>query len=449
MREAVLLALSFTQGRQTQEVVIIGDGAYSDLADLDLQRSAIRHIRVTGGEGNVGITRLAFRKRFDAAQSYETLISVKNFSSQPRQVPLQLTLRRRLLLERQFTLAPGQEEVVVARLEGPLRGVAQAELLLDDALGLDNRAYGVLSEKTQTWILLVGDGNYFLEQLLTSLPGVHVNVAPEVSQEALPQLLEANHLLIFIGVAPPRLQRGNYLLINTVPPDERFHVQGTVREPQVLDWERQHALLEFVDLTGLRIEEALALQPRGEARSLVDAEGTSLVSVVEQPSLRIVTLGFDLMRSDLPLRVAFPVLINNLLRWINPDVSDVATGQIRAGTPYPIFFETPVARVDVQGPQGKERTYEIEGNPWVFTDANEVGVYILRYGEDKRYLAVNLLDENESDINPVDALASFEPTVEAGGALQPAGVVETPLWPYLLLGAVAVVLGEWYVWCRD
>jgi hypothetical protein len=141
-------------------------------------------------------------------------------------------------------------------------------------------------------------------------------------------------------------------------------------------------------------------------------------------------------------------LINNLLRWINPDVGDMATGQIRAGTPYPIFFETPVARVDVQGPQGKERTYEIQGNPWVFTDANEVGVYILRYGEHKRYLAVNLLDESESDITPVGALPSFEPTVEAG-ALHPDGVVETPLWPYLLLGAVAVVLGEWYVWCRD
>jgi hypothetical protein len=34
-------------------------------------------------------------------------------------------------------------------------------------------------------------------------------------------------------------------------------------------------------------------------------------------------------------------------------------------------------------------------------------------------------------------------------ALQPTGVVETPLWSYLLLGAVVIVFGEWYVWCRD
>ncbi|MDH3603892.1 MAG: BatA and WFA domain-containing protein, partial [Candidatus Tectomicrobia bacterium] len=34
MREAILLALSFTQGRKSQEVVVIGDGAYRRLDDL-------------------------------------------------------------------------------------------------------------------------------------------------------------------------------------------------------------------------------------------------------------------------------------------------------------------------------------------------------------------------------------------------------------------------------
>ena len=62
MRDAVLLALSFTQGSGTQEVVIIGDGAYGPLPDLDLQHSQIRHIQVAGGEKNIGITRMALRK---------------------------------------------------------------------------------------------------------------------------------------------------------------------------------------------------------------------------------------------------------------------------------------------------------------------------------------------------------------------------------------------------
>src|SRR5919106_1618074 len=37
MRDAILLALSFTQGSGTQEVVIVGDGAYGERLDIDMQ----------------------------------------------------------------------------------------------------------------------------------------------------------------------------------------------------------------------------------------------------------------------------------------------------------------------------------------------------------------------------------------------------------------------------
>jgi hypothetical protein len=90
----------------------------------------------------------------------------------------------------------------------------------------------------------------------------------------------------------------------------------------------------------------------------------------------------------------------------------------------------------------------VQGNPWIFSDAQQVGVYILRFGETRRYLTVSLLDEAESDIDPAGALPSLTPTAEAR-EFQAAGIVETPLWPYLLLGAVAIVFAEWYVWCRD
>ncbi len=448
MREAVLLALSFTQGRATQEVVVIGDGAYRHLADLELPRSQMRHIQVAGGDDNVGIVRLAFRKVVQTESRYEVLIAVKNFSPEPRDVPLQLTLRRRSLLERQLKLEPGEETVIVTEIAGRLRGAAHAEILVDDALALDNHAYGVIAAQTQTWVLLVGQSNFFLEQLLTSIPGVQVNVAPDVSEDVLPQLLEANHLMIFNGVQPPPLQRGRYMLINTTPRDPRLQADGVVQQPEVIDWAREHPLLQFVELADLQVEESLALRPLDGVQSLIDSDGISLMSVIDEPSLRVVTLGFDLMRSDLPLRVAFPVLINNLLRWLHPEGEGAVAGQVQAGTPYPLFFETSVAQVAVQDPQGAEQTYEVQGNPWLFPDARQVGVYIFRYGESKRYLTVNLLDTAESDIAPTKALPTFGPSGDEVSR-QAMGVVQTPLWPYLLLMAMVVGFGEWLIWCRD
>jgi Ca-activated chloride channel family protein len=448
MREAILLALSFTQGRLTQEVVVIGDGAYQHLADLELPRSQVRHIQVAGGGDNVGIIRFAFRKLIQTEPGYEVLIAVKNFSPEPRDVPLQLTLRGDRLLARQLKLEPGEEAAIVTELAGRLRGVVHAEILVDDAFALDNHAYGVMAAQTQTWVLLVGQSNFFLEQLLTSLPGVHVNVAPDVSEDTLPQLLEANHLIIFNGVQPPPLQRGRYLLIHTTPRDPRLQADGVVQQPRVIDWARQHPLLQFVELADLQIEESLVLRPLHGAQSLMDSDGGSLMSVIEEPSLRVVALGFDLMRSDLPLRVAFPVLINNLLHWLHPEGESAVAAQVQAGTPYPLFFETSVAEVAVQDPRGAERTYQVQGNPWLFPDASRVGVYIFRYGESKRYLTVNLLDAAESDIAPAKALSSFAPSGDEASR-QAAGVVQTPLWPYLLLMAMVAGFGEWLVWCRE
>ena len=205
---------------------------------------------------------------------------------------------------------PGQEEVIVVDAQrSRSKARVQADIGVEDDLPLDNRAYGVVATPAQTWILLVGESNYFLETLLTSLPGVLVNVAPQVTEETLPRLLEANQLIIFNGVQPPPLRRGNFLLLNTTPQDARCSPQGTVTRPQVLDWQRQHPLLQFVDLTDLNIEEALALQPQAGRQSLVDGTGTALLSLIDETQLRLVTLGFDLMRSDLPLRVAFPVFM--------------------------------------------------------------------------------------------------------------------------------------------
>jgi hypothetical protein len=392
---------------------------------------------------------MALRKVLDTPDAYDILIAIKNFSTQPVEVPLQVTaILRKPLLERRLQLQPGQEEVIVSTLSGPLKGIVQADIAVEDDLPLDNHAYGVIAAPTQTWVLLVGESNYFLETLLTSFPGLLVNVAPQVTEEALPRLLEANQVIIFNGVQPPPLRRGNFLLLNTTPQDPRLPSQGTVMHPQVLDWQRQHPLLQFVELTDLHVEEALVVQPQAGAKSLVDGTGTSLISVIDEPPLHLVTVAFDLMRSDLPLRVAFPVFINNLLHWLRPQQDETSAGYVQAGMHHAVFFDKPVTQATVQDPQGKQRDYSVSGNPWVFTDAQRVGVYIVRTGEAKHYLVVNLLDEAESDINPAHRLTSFMPSTSPGTPHH-AGIVETPLWLYLLLGAVAVLLGEWYLWCRD
>jgi len=109
-------------------------------------------------------------------------------------------------------------------------------------------------------------------------------------------------------------------------------------------------LLQFVELTDLHVEEAYAVQPQAGAQSLVDGTGTSLISVIDEPQLHLVTVAFDLMRSDLPLRVAFPVFMNNLLRWLRPQQDETSAGYVQAGMAHAVFFDKPVTQATVQDP---------------------------------------------------------------------------------------------------
>ena len=54
------------------------------------------------------------------------------------------------------------------------------------------------------------------------------------------------------------------------------------------------------------------------ARVLVEAQGGPLVFAGETGGRRVAVLTFDLHDSDLPLQVAFPVLMSNLLNYLAP-----------------------------------------------------------------------------------------------------------------------------------
>src|SRR3989442_6951886 len=72
------------------------------------------------------------------------------------------TVLRKPLLERRLQLQPGQEEVIVSTLTGPLKGTVQAEIGIEDDFPLDNPAYAAAPTPTQTSVLLLGETNDFL-----------------------------------------------------------------------------------------------------------------------------------------------------------------------------------------------------------------------------------------------------------------------------------------------
>src|SRR5207244_10035994 len=103
---------------------------------------------------------------------------------------------------------------------------------------------------------------------------------------------------------------------------------------------------------------------------------------------------------DVPLRVAFPLILSNGLRWLHPAGLDQASLQLTAGQPILLPVEHGVTSVSVNTPGGRTVKAQVTRGVVSFTETDEVGVYTLSTAKGETKIAVNLADADESDITP-------------------------------------------------
>jgi Ca-activated chloride channel homolog len=88
------------------------------------------------------------------------------------------------------------------------------------------------------------------------------------------------------------------------------------------------------------------------ARPLVTAAGGPLLLIGEQGGQRIALLTFDLRASDLPLQIAFPILMANITNWLSPGRAFDAPTGLQPGEPVQILPTAGTTAVLIQKPDG-------------------------------------------------------------------------------------------------
>jgi hypothetical protein len=112
-----------------------------------------------------------------------------------------------------------------------------------------------------------------------------------------------------------------------------FGVTGQVVQRPLLWGVGTHAVLAGVDLSPLRIETAVRLEPSPGDTTIIASAAGAVGVAGERGGVRHVTLGFRPDASTLPLEAAFPLLVRNSLRWLARP-SDVPR-YVVAGEPVP------------------------------------------------------------------------------------------------------------------
>ena len=202
--------------------------------------------------------------------------------------------------------------------------------------------------------------------------------------------------------------------------------------------------MRHVEFAKVAIQDAMRVRPLAAGRALVEAVGGPLLYALEEPDRKAIFIGFDLFKTDFPLRVAFPLILSNTLRWLHPAALDQSSLQLAAGQPILLPVAHGISSATVNTPSGRAVKALVTRGVVSFTDTDEVGIYTLSTARGDMKLAVNLGDGDESDITP-HALPAPPPPV---GAASPPVPIQRELWPLFVLVAVALLALEGVLYWR-
>jgi hypothetical protein len=306
----------------------------------------------------------------------------------------------------------------------PVATTYRVRLLVDDGLALDNEAYAVLSPLKTIPILLVSPATNVAKSL-EQIPNLQVErVAPT---EYTPARARGFPLVLFHLVMPDALPPTNAAFIFPPEGNGLFPLGKAAQRPQVTQWAAAHPLTSYVNFSLLTPAYAQALLPVGWCSPVVRGTVGPLVLAGEREGYRYAAVGFDLLpylgRQNLPSSI----LTLNILGWL----------AAHAGQPQDLHTGSSLNvknDAQVQFANG-ERLLPVANTALLAKQ----GIYTIKDNGQEWRLAVNLSNAEESQLGrPLRLSTLAAPTPLTG---EKAG---RPLWPWLLLAALALLMVDWW-----
>ena len=447
---ALTLAAAGAAGAENFSIVMISDGGIGQATSLPANIPQPIYVPVGESGDNVAITALAVRAL--AGQAPQLFAQVTNYGDAAVDISLVIRLDDVLRLSRSGTIPPRSQLPIpfdepVTEAFNTLSASLTFDSDVQDFLALDNRAWTVRSEVNARRIFYVSEGsNLFVEQVLRSLPGVQT-FRGNANNKQLPG--EQFDLYVFNSWLPNRLPDGDMLIINPPNSTPLFAVGRMIETASDIEIAGESPITDFVDL-----DEMSLLQFREVtadwAAPLIRADGGDILLVGEVNARQIVILPFDVRDSNLPLLIAYPILMANLLDWFSP--ADIAALPDGLSVGDSLVIQPPLLAdgIRITLPTGEVRDLPVNGSTLVFTDTGQLGLYrleILQAGEvtQSQHFAVNLFATGESDIEPVaeGALALGGGLVEVETDIQ-LGLQE--FWSILVILALLALSIEWFAY---
>jgi hypothetical protein len=471
---------------------------------------------------NLGIIAFSVRRNDDREGQLQAFGSVQNFGEEAADTTLELWMDGKQIDASNLKVPPGETSGASFNLPELDSGILELRLTKQDALPEDNRAWTAVNSSRKPKVLLVTNGNEALEfALATPRAGELADVSkalPSVLETKEHQRAAASgayDLIIYDRCSPTVSPRANTLYIGTIPPspnadpafadkakpddagkskpDEAAKTKSdeaakakpddaakstaeatpgvapppakwwslgeSVVYPQIIDLDRTHPLMQWLDLGDVDIAGAKAVTPPPGGTKLLDSNKGTLFAIAPREGFEDAVLGFEIYSTDAngertpntnwPIRRSFPAFVFAALGYLGGNDGAQAGESVKPGQPLMLKSEAAADSITVLTPQGARLPVtRSKSGSFQFSETQELGAYEVREGPKAiERFTVNLFDPMESNIVPAK-----EKTIQIGNVSvegkEGYQTVRRETWKWLLIVALVVLIAEWYIYNR-
>jgi hypothetical protein len=471
------------------EIMVLTDGCFADLETLR-KNPRLKIYGIGSKQDNVAITRYQVRRSLLDAVGYQILIDVTNFAATQKACRVELTLGDELVDVLPLKLKPGETITRFVDHTSPSGGELLATIDVSDALATDNHAVAVLPERKPVPVQLATKGNLFLKGVLESIPLVDLQITEEA-----PSIAPPGGILVLDRIVPAQLPTGCVVVVDPQSATDAWTLGEAVSQPIVAKVDKESPLVQHVRLDNVLFPGARQMIFSGESEPLIqDPLDGALFARLKRPGGDAVVLACNLDQGDLPLRIAFPVLMKNTIEWfqgnngelrpalatgdmltldvsrvrepllgsaserVEPDGQNIAmqaVDVVAMSTAAPLELVSPSHRVTPLALTGDQLTLGrlLETGLWTVRQVNLAGEKPILTptptesategtgAENTTLVACNLVNAEESDLRPRGELEELQ-----GRNLAILG--GQSLWLYLTLAATLLIATEWWLYQR-
>jgi Ca-activated chloride channel family protein len=450
-KKAIALVEQLPADDRETHIYLVTDGAFDPVEIHPLDRTRFAYLRVGAKSDNVGISTFSVRPLPSSPRDFQVHLEITNDSEKDRRVPVELRIGGRLVDAFEFDVPAGKSLTRTLRQFSAQGGEIEAFADVKDTFPLDNRAYATLPRPRPIRVCLVTPENLFLQSALATDEDVELEVVkPDKFTES-----STHAVTIFSGWRPPATPPGNSIFIGDWPDDLGLKKRGELSKPLFTEWQRDHPVNRHLALQNVAIEKAIGVEPNAAWQKLAASFNEPLVLLRETPERYTLVITFDTSTTDLPLRIAFPILVANAIRhlagaetgerWVNPQMGSLLTSSEVTKLAAASSAETNTMLRAVLAPDGARIPLEATGG---LVPVSRAGFYRAETssGETNALFAANLSSPRECRIQPGETLPlrSSKPIAEIKEGFR------LGFEPWMMLALLAAVLSvtEWVLFHR-